>query len=106
MIVALNRCHGTLDAVIRYTVCESARDHVVFGKWGTELLLDVSGSSWTGPEWAMKPLSMIELKRATMMYEPICHRIVQILISNFHKCKELRSKAKVYGISYIKKQTR
>jgi hypothetical protein len=32
LIVPLRRCRGILDAVIRYLVCESAGDYVVFDK--------------------------------------------------------------------------
>jgi hypothetical protein len=46
---------------------------------GGTVLLDVSDSLWTGPEWAMKPLSIRELKRATLMYKLICNETVQIL---------------------------
>jgi hypothetical protein len=83
----ISRCYSILDAVIRCTVCESVGDYVVFGKRGNvidrfaislgiELLLYVSHSLWTGPEWASKPLSIRESKRATLMYELICNGIV------------------------------
>jgi hypothetical protein len=78
--VPLDRCCGIIDAVMRYTVCESVGDHVVFGKWGIELPLGVSDSLWTSPESAMKPLSIEELKRATVMYELIWKGMVQILL--------------------------
>jgi hypothetical protein len=73
-----NRYYGILDAVMRYTVCESVGDHVLLGRLGIELLSEMSDSLWTGPEWAMKPLSIRELKIATFMYELICNGIVQI----------------------------